>query len=259
MIYFIQINLVKATEVRVFMINKSQFVITIFVAVLLLVFSAYSYFSFNSKIKSLDAKITNLANQKSDTLQNAPKTRFEIISDEEKVVKALADDRVKEEVKFLDNYKNWPIYNSKMGIKFRYPQGLGCKRVGTWEIKETPDRISIYDCNGFTGTFADTPAYEIRKSTGKETLDRGEQNLQNPYGNEADDGTKILRNEFFGILYDDQEGYGGWSKYLPNDMKTSEKGEYTYFKFVLHKLDGFPIAVGKIIGSVRLVIDTREF
>ena len=259
MIYFIQINLVKVTEEYVSMSNKSQFLITIFVVVFLSIFSAYSYFNFNSKIKSLDTKITNLTSQKTDITQNQTKTKFEIISDEEKVVKALVDDRVKEEVKLIGNYQNWPIYNSKMGIKFRYPQSLGCAGVGSWEIKETPDQILIYDCNGFTGTFADTPAYEIRKSTGRETLDKAEQNLKNPYGSEANDGTKFIRNEFFGILYDDQEGYGGWSKYLPNEIKTSEKGEYTYFKFVLHKLDDYPIAVGKIIGSVRLVIDTREF
>lgn len=241
------------------MTNKSQFIIAIFLIIILFLLYGYSHLNLNGRINSLDAKITESINHKKDIAQNQPKAISEVISGEEKIVKALTDEKVKEEIKSLDNYKNWQIYRSKMDIKFRYPKDLGCKGSYLWEIQETSEQISIYDCNRFTGTFADTPAYEIRKITIQENSDRAEENLENPYGNEADDGTKFIRNEFFGILYADTEGYRGSNKYLPNEIKTSGNGEHIYFKFVLHKFDDYPIAVGKIIESVRLTVDTREY
>ncbi|MBI3379417.1 hypothetical protein HY029_01520 [Candidatus Gottesmanbacteria bacterium] len=113
-------------------------------------------------------------------------------------------------------------------------------------------RISINDCNGFSGEFADTPAYEIRKISGQEAKERGFEypRLSNCLQSSAQ--AEYICNDIFGILYDDKEGYGGWSKYLLNEIHTSVKGKFTYFKFVLHKLDDFPIAIDKMIWSIRL-------
>ncbi|MBI3379418.1 hypothetical protein HY029_01525 [Candidatus Gottesmanbacteria bacterium] len=100
--------------------NKYHLLIYLSIIIIFSLFITYFYFITTSKIKFLDNQLIGLINQKKDIQQDQPKSRFEIISDEEKVVKALSDAKVKEEVKFLDNYNSWPIYNSKMGIKFRY-------------------------------------------------------------------------------------------------------------------------------------------
>lgn len=238
--------------------NKFPLFIILCLIIIFSLFFTYFYFVTTSKIKSLDNQLNVLANQKKEFHPDQPKSAFEIISNEEKVVQALTDDRVKEEVKYIENYNNWPIYTSKMGIKFRYPQGLGCGGDPLWRIKEDDTRISIFDCNGFSGEFDDTPAYEIRKISGQEAKKRGKEEAIYEHCDKINNPDEYICNELFGNLYDDKEGYGGWSKYLLNRVHTSTKGVFTYFKFVMHKLDDYPVAVKKIIGSIELVNDNQE-
>lgn len=218
-----------------------NFSVTFLVLVSLIISGFNLYLYHNLSEKTQTTKTANVLKTQSST--DKPSSEDPNLA-KAKLAMTLADSVFKEEVEYLSKYGSWPTYTSNLGIKFKYPQGLGCGS-SKWEIKEEGNSVLIYSCQRFAGTFSTLAPYEITKVSLQEYSNVGSYKLI--YGLHV-----ILGGPWYEA---NDELLDGIFKFLPYQIHLIDQGNFSYFKFILrgdYRQRSDLAIISKMVNSVEL-------